>query len=217
MSEMKVFRFDVDEAFAKKNNEMLKDTKRLVISGISLFVIAEIAAVLIWLFVSSDSPWHLLGSIGLGLFGLMMLIVALIVPRSVGTAQSLYDRYPLVPSLIAEVNDRDFVLMALVNTNVDPSLPPRWGAALRTVTRVNGVEPKLGTKIPSVAVLGQRSGRDQAHWQEISPMPIAWGTPDQDVVAEARKAIPQDQWQRLEKARKRYDEVKATSNNLLVL
>ncbi|MHA2788408.1 DUF3239 domain-containing protein [Corynebacterium sp. S7] len=214
---MKIFKFDVDEDFAKKNNEMLKDTKRLVVSGVSLFVISEIAAVLIWMFVSPDSPWRMLGAIGLGLFGVMMLIVALAVPRSVGNAQALYDRYPLAPAIIAEVNDRDFVLMALVNTNVDPSRPPRWGVALRTVTRINGVDPKVGTKVPVAAVLGQRSGQDKDHWQEISPMPIAWGTPDQDVVTEARKAIPQDQWQRLEKARKRLDEVKNTPHNLLVL
>ncbi|WIM68994.1 DUF3239 domain-containing protein [Corynebacterium breve] len=214
---MKVFKFDVDEAFAKKNNEMLKDTNRLVISGISLFVLSEIAAVLIWLFVSPDSPWRLLGTLSLALFGLMMLIVAFAVPRSVGNAQSLYDRYPLAAGTIAEVADRDFVIMALVNTNVDPALPPRWGAALRTVTRINGVEPKLGAKIPVVAVQGQRTSRDTDHWHEISPMPIAWGTPDQEVVAEARKAIPQDHWQKLEKARKRLDEVKATPNNLLVL
>lgn len=217
MSGMKIFKFQVDEAFAKKNNEMLKDTKRLVISGVSLFVICIIIAVLIWMFVPATSPWRLLGSLGLGLFGVMMLIVAFAVPRSVGTAQSLYDRYPLAPAVIAEVNPRDFVLLSLVNTNVDPELPPRWGLATRTVTRVNGEEPKVGTKIPVAAVQGQRASGDKKHWQEISPMPIAWGTPDQDIVAEARKAIPQEQWIKLDKARKRFDEVKATPHNLLVL
>ncbi len=218
MSGMKIFKFQVDEPFAKKNNEMLKDTKRLVVSGISLFVICEVVAVLIWLFASPESPWRLLGALGLGLFGVMMLIVAGAVPRSVGTAQSLYDRYPLAPAVIAEVNPRDFVLLSLVNTNVDPELPPRWGAATRTVSHINGIgEPKVGTKIPVAAVQGQRASGDREHWQEISPIPIAWGTPNQDIVTEARKAIPQEQWAKLDKARKRFDEVKATPHNLLVL
>lgn len=217
MSQSQNFQFTVDEDFAKRNNEMLRDTKRTVISGVSLFVICEVLAVLIWFFVSPDSPWRLLGALGLALFGIMMLIVAIAVPRSVGTAQSLYDRYPLVPAVVAEVNDRDMYLLALVNTNVDESLPPRWGAAVRNVSSINGVDRKEGTKVPAVAVQGVRNARESQHWQEISPMPIAWGTPDQDVVAEARKAIPQEQWQLLEKARKRLDEVKATPRHLLVL
>ena len=48
-------------------------------------------------------------------------------------------------------------------------------------------------------------------------MPIAWATPDAEVVDKAREAIPQEQWQKLEKARKRYDEAKETPYNLLTL
>ncbi len=212
---MKVFKFEVDETFARKNNEMLRDTRRLQLSGIILGVILLVAAVVLALWV--DAAWAPLAGIALGLLAVVSFVVAFIVPRKVGTAQDLYDRYPLAPSVIAEVNPRDFVLMALVNTNVDPELPPRWGAALRTVTRINGVTPKLGTKVPAAAVQGRRSMRDQEHWDEITPMPIAWGTPDQDVVTMARKAIPQDQWDRLERARKRLNDVKATDHNLLVL
>ena len=48
-------------------------------------------------------------------------------------------------------------------------------------------------------------------------MPIAWGTPDQEVVTIARKSIPQEEWQILERARKRLTDVKATKYDLLVL
>lgn len=212
---MKVFRFDVDEGFARKNNEMLRDTRRLQMSGVILGVILLVAAAALFLWI--DAAWAPLVAVTLVVLAVIFFIVVAVVPKKVGTAQDLYDRYPLVPAVIVEVNPRDFVIMALVNTNVDPSQPPRWGAALRTVTRINGVTPKLGTKIPAVAVQGRRSMRDQEHWDEITPMPVAWGTPDQEVVAMARKAIPQDQWDRLERARKRLDDVKATQFNLLVL
>lgn len=212
------FHFDVDEAFAKQNNEMLRDTRKAVISGVSLFIISLVAGVCVWFFVDPSSPWRWIAGIGLALFGVMMLIVAVLVPRSVGKAQDLYDRYPLVPAVIAEVNPRDFVIMALVNVNVDQDAPPRNGLALRTVTKVNGIDdPKIGTKLPAVAVGGTRTTRDTEHWQQVTPMPIAWATPDQDVVAEAQAAIPQEQWHKLDKARGRLDEVKETPYDLLVL
>lgn len=212
---MKVFKFQVDEKFAQKNNEMLRDTRRLQLSAVILGVLFLVAAAVLAFWV--DAAWGPLVGVVAVVLGVISFVLAFVVPRKVGTAQDLYDRYPLAPAVIVEVNPRDFVLMALVNTTVDPNRPPRWGAAVRTVTRINGVTPKLGTKLPVAAVQGRRSMRDQEHWDEITPMPIAWGTPDQDVVTTARKAIPQDQWDRLEKARKRLNDVKATQHNLLVL
>lgn len=215
---MKVFRFEVDEAFAKKNNEMLKDTRRLQTSAIVFGVILLVLAVALFAWLGQGEVWGLVGGTISLTFGLLCFFLAVAVPRKVGAPQELYDAYPLAPAVIAEVNERDYVLMALVNTNVDPQIPPRWGVALRTVSRITGIkEPKLGTRVPVAAVQGRRSVRDQEHWDEISPMPIAWGTPDQDVVNTARRAIPEDQWTRLDKARNRLDEVKATRYNLLVL
>lgn len=215
---MKRFHFDVDEEFAKKHNEMLRDTRKVTISGISLFVICVVAAVLLWTLTPDNSAWGWFGVIGLVPFGIVMLMVGLMVPRSVGGAQELYDRYPLAPAVIAEVNPRDMVLMALVNTNVDESLPPRYAAALRTVSNIPGIdEPTVGTKVPSVAVGGRRTTRDKDHWQEVTPMPIAWATTDHGVLKRARTDIPQEQWHMLDKARAKLDDVKATPMNLLVL
>lgn len=215
---MNRFHFDVDEAFAKQHNEMLRDTRKVVISGVSLFVICVAGGAAMWFLMDPANPWRWLGGVGLALFGCMMLLVAFLVPRSVGKAQDLYDRYPLVPAVIAEVNPRDVLLMALVNVNVDETLPPRYAAALRTVSSIPGIaDPKVGTKVPAVAVGGRRSTRDKEHWQEVTPMPIAWGTPDKAIIDEAQRTIPHDQWRKLDKARGRLDDVKATSMNLLVL
>ncbi|WP_350354606.1 hypothetical protein [Corynebacterium aquatimens] len=80
MAEMKVFKFGVDEDYAKQHNEMLRNTRNLVISGLALFVLSLIGGALVWFLVDESSPWHLLGSLGLVLFGVMMLIVALVIP-----------------------------------------------------------------------------------------------------------------------------------------
>src|SRR5699024_12223648 len=90
--------------------------------------------------------------------------------------------------------------------------------ALPILTSIPGVTTRtVGTKVPVAAVSGQVNSNDREHWQQISPMPIAWGTPDQEVVNIARKSIPQEEWQILERARKRLTDVKATKFDLLVL
>lgn len=213
---MKIFKFEVDEAFAKKHNELLRDSQRLRLSGLIMGLLLVIAGVATYMFL--EAAWRITVGIGLGLFGIMCAIVGVLAARKVGTAQELYDRYPLAPAVIVEVNERDMVLMALVNTNVDPQLPPRWGAALRTVSGIPGLTSRtVGTKVPVAAVSGQVNNNERDHWQQITPMPIAWGTPDQEVVSIARKSIPQEEWQQLERARKRLTDVKATKFDLLVL
>lgn len=41
---MKIFKFEVDEAFAKKHNELLKDSGRLRLSGLIMGLLLVIAA-----------------------------------------------------------------------------------------------------------------------------------------------------------------------------
>ncbi|QNE89139.1 DUF3239 domain-containing protein [Corynebacterium incognita] len=214
---MKIFKFDVDESFAKANNELLRDSSRLRTSGLLLGLILVAAGVAAY-FLVSNGAWAFIVGVGLVIMGVLSAVIGVFAAKKVGTAQELYDSYPLAPAVVAEVNERDMVLMALVNTNVDPSLAPRWGVCLRTVTKIPGVDKRaVGTKVPVAAVSGHRSTSDQEHWQQITPMPIAWGTPDQEVVKIARKAIPEDQWNRLDRARKRLSEVKQTRYDLLVL
>lgn len=217
MSDMHVFRFDVDEAYAKQTNEMLRNTQSLVVSGVALFIISLIAGVLIWVFVDPASPWRLLGSLGLILFGIMMLVVAVLIPRSVGQAQTLYDSHPLAPALISENAGTTITLTALVNTNVDPQLPPRWAITSQVAKPLPNTHNTTGTKVPVAAVGAQRSTHDKEHWRTITPMPIAWGTPDADVITTARKAIPPHQWQTLERVCKDKELVEASKNALTAL
>src|SRR5699024_195823 len=147
---MKIFKFEVDEDFAKKHNELLRDSGRLRLSGLIMGLLLIIAGIATYMFIDAD--WRITIGIGLGLFCVMCAIVAALAAREVGTAHELYDRDPLAPATIVEVNERDMVLMALVNTNVDPKLPRRWAATLRTVSSIPGITARtVGTKVPVAA------------------------------------------------------------------
>lgn len=215
---MKVFKFDVDEAFAKQHNEMLRDSRRLLVSGLLLGGILLTAGILVALLV--QPVWSITVGLGLGLFGIMMAIVGIAGSKKVGTAQQLYDRYPLAPAVIAKVNERDMVIMALVNSATDPNAEPRPALALRTISNIPGLEhKKKGTQIPVAAVTGrlQRNSSGPDTWAQISPMPIAWGTPDAEVVRVARTSIPHEQWAKLQKNIERLEDVQKTRMDLLHL
>lgn len=217
MSGMKVFKFDVGEDFAKQHNEMVRDTKNMVLSGIALFILSIAGGIAAWIFIDPTSPWRLLASVGLILFGLMMLIVALMLPKSVGKTQALYDAHPLAPAVITENVGTTLTLTTLVNMNASDCGPAHWALTSRVVKRIPNTHDTVGTKVPVVAVGGQRSTRDKNTWQVITPMPIAWATPDTKEVSRARAEIPQDQGQRLEKARKDAELVIAAKNSLVEL
>ncbi|MEZ2122518.1 DUF3239 domain-containing protein [Corynebacterium sp. CCM 9203] len=210
------FPFTIDLTHNKANNELLRDSRRLVISaGMFGLIQMAVAAGVLWYF--GGQPWVWMMVIALTVMALVSFGMMFVLPRKVGTAQELYDRYPLIPAVVAEVNERDLVLLALVNTTVSESDPPRWALAARTVTRISGHNRSIGEKVPAVGVSGQRSISDRDHWSEITPMPIAWATPDKDVVRAAVKTIPAGQWNRLERAVPRLAEVRATPADLLIL
>ncbi|MBZ8176340.1 DUF3239 domain-containing protein [Corynebacterium poyangense] len=213
---MKVFSFPVNEKYARKHNELLRDTRRLQLSALFLALLLVVVGTAVAWYLS----WTLMSWIVLGIFGILaviFIIVAITIPSQVGSAQHLYDTYPLAPAIVAEVNPRDVVLLALVNTNVDPSKPPRWGLALRTCSNIEPHDRIFGTRVPTAAVSGRRTLTHQDHWDEITPMPIAWGTMDKDIIHRAIDAIPQDMWARLEKNKDKLPDVQQTKRNLLIL
>ena len=212
---MPVFNFSVDEEYAKKHNELLKDTRRLQLSAL-LFALVQLAiGVSVYLFVGGGLGWIVLAVFGV--MALVSLALIFVIPQQVGDAAKLYGTYELVPAVIAKVNPRDLTVMALVNINVDPTAAPSYGLATRTITRLEGHERKVGERVPAVAVTGRRSTHAQTTWDQISPMPTAWGTPDKATVARAEKEIPADLWALLEKNIDKVDDVATTRYDLLPL
>ncbi|WPJ92491.1 DUF3239 domain-containing protein [Corynebacterium sp. UMB2355A] len=211
------FRFNVDEEYAKEHNELIRNTKNLVTSSIALFVVCLIAGVIVWFLVDPTSPWRLLGSLSLIFFGTIMLIVGLAIPRAVPRTQAIYDANPLSPAVITDDKGTTVTLTALVNTVVDQQSPAEWALTSTVVQRIPGVTPKVGAAVPCVAVGGQRTSRDKAHWATITPMPIAWGTPSEEVIKQATDYIPDNQWRALKQAIRDEDLVKKSRNELIAL
>ena len=209
------FDFTVDEAHNDANNEYFRDGKRLRLS-------AAIMAVLLW--VGGGLALWMLGASGVGLFlgilsitfGTMCAWVAVTLPGTTGTPQDLYDTWPLAPAMIAEVDPRTMTLMALVDTASEEGAEPRRALVLRTVSKVSGTPRTVGARVPSVAVGGKhRRGRD--HWDQITPVPIAWATPSSRIRRDAERAIPEGDWQVLRDNLDRVADVRATKFDLLVL
>lgn len=212
---MTTFNFTVDKEFAKTHNEFFRDAKRLQISaGILALIMFAIVAVMLTV---ADITLLTAGlGISFTIFGLLCLIMIPILPRQMGDPQQYYDLYDLAPAVIARVNARDLELLALVDasSNSDKSVP---ALAVRTVSSIPGVPREVGARVPSMAVTGVQTLRNRDVFQEISPMPVAWGTKDRTVLRDAEKAISSSQWKKLDGLMNRIDDVHATKRNLLVL
>lgn len=209
------FRFTVDEAHNKDNNEYFRDGRRLRLS-------AAIMTVLLWgaggliLFLWGDSGLFLFLGILAITFGAMCAWVAVKLPGVTGSPQEIYDTWPLAPAMIAEVDERTMTLMALVDANVEAGPAPKRALTVRTVTKIAGAPRRVGARVPSVAVAGRRRNGGGA-WDEVTPVPIAWATPATATVREAERAIPEGEWQLLQANIDRVADVRATKFNLLSL
>lgn len=209
------FNFDVDEEYARKHNEFLRDAKRMQVSaGVLAAVLGVIVAVL--LLTAGSNWWAIAISFALGVFALLCLALIPILPRKMGSPQQYFDMYQLAPAMIAEVNARDMSLLMLVDASADlqrtvPAL------AVRTVTSVPGVPREVGARVPSMAVTGYRPTRGPKVYEEISPMPVAWGTGDVKVWKRAERAISTNLWNRLDGLLDQVDKAKKANRSVYVL
>lgn len=209
------FSFTVDSAHNKENNEYFRDGRRLRLSAVILAVLALAgAAGALWFFGTGVLGAVL--AILLIAFAAMCVFVAVKLPGATGSPQELYDRWPLAPAMIAQVDERTMTLMALVNANADESGTPKKALAVRTIMKVSGVPRRVGARVPAVAVAGRHRGSGDT-WDEITPVPIGWATKDNKTVREAERAIPEGDWQLLQANLDRVADVRATKFDLLAL
>ncbi|WP_291480546.1 DUF3239 domain-containing protein [Corynebacterium sp.] len=209
------FNFTVDEPFARKHNEFFRDARRFQWSAGLMGAIMVAAAVV--LFVAVDGGWTVIVGVAAAIMALICFVMVPVFPRQLGSPQQYYDAYDLAPTVVAQVNPRDVVLMALVDTAATGSASSRPALALRTVTSIPRVERTVGARVPSMAVTGMRSVGRQEYWEQVSPMPVAWGTQDRSVIAAAEQAVPESEWARLESLIDRLQDVQKTRHLLLEL
>lgn len=210
------FHFPVDIAHTKANNEYYRDARRLIVSSGIFSALLIIGAALMILFLDR-TPLILGGAMVVLAIAILYIGVTFQVRRSIKPPQELYDSSPLVPAVVAEVNERTMVLMTLVDIRRDFTVgKPKRALALRTVTTVSGVPRRVGARIPAIAVAGaHKSGTE--FYDEVTPVPIAWATRDKSVIAKASRQIAHDDWTLLESNIKRVDDVRATKRDLLPL
>lgn len=210
------FHFPIDSEHTKTNNEYYRDTRRLQIAS-GIFAALLIIGGILVLALSSRTVIMLVLGIGLILIGLLYVAVTFSVRKQIKPPQELYDSSPLVPAMIAKVDERTMVLMALVDTRKDASVgEPQPALALRTVTTISGVPRRVGARVPAIAVGGTHKSKTNSY-DEVTPVPIAWSTRESTVIRRAENEIPDSQWALLRKSLDRVSEVQKTSRDLLAL
>lgn len=214
-SEVRRFEFAVDRAHAKAVNETLADIRRLRVSSIIFALL--LAAGAAWLFVLAH-PWsYILGGV-LAVSAVMSSWVSVWAPRKVGSIADLYATGDLVPAVVAETHPRGVTILALVDVAKPHISIPHYAFVVRSVRALPGHSMTEGERIPSVAVLSDRSTKSISEtWQMVSPMPIAWGTRDRKVIRTATEAIDSIEWDLLRRNMSISKKVRVADNDQILI
>ena len=213
----KTFHFDVDEKHNRAYDEYYRDPKQLQMAsaGLGLMIIA------VGVYFAWSEGFKIGGIYALFAFtvvGLVFIAIAAVIPKKVGTPQSVYDTYPLAPAVIAEINGNKIWLLALVDAATEPDNGEQRGLAAREITKLPGHTLQVGERVPVAAVPGRRAVvKNREHWAEMTLLPVAWGTPDKRVIQKAGHAIPEGRWRKLKQLQSCFDQVKETKTKLLMV
>jgi len=108
--------------------------------------------------------------------------------------------------------------LELVDRAVDRRAGGMPTLTVRSCEKLEGHDVAVGERVPCVAVVGNRSARGKDNtYHFISPMPVAWATPDKAVLRRVEKEIPAGEWEKLRQNLDRYEEVAALPTHLLPL
>lgn len=215
-TQYRLFDFDVDSTWARKYNEKLGEIRRLQIAAAILAVVCLGGAVVLGVVLGSVGA--LMIAFVLGLFGLGCLAMIFYIPRKMGQIDRTYATSELVPAIVANVHPHVLTLVALVDQAVDRSAGSIPALVTLSAQKLPGHDRKEGERVPCVAVAGNRSarGKDNAY-QFISPMPIAWGTGDKDVIRRAAKQIPTEEWDTVRRNVGRFEEIQKSPGGIMPL
>ncbi|WP_137723390.1 DUF3239 domain-containing protein [Prescottella subtropica] len=212
---MRRFEFPVDKHHAKAVNETLGDLRRLQWSAALMAVLLGGGAA--WLFVLAQ-PWSYILGVVLAITALVSLFMVVWTPRKVGSIEDLYAKGDLVPAVVSEVHPRGLTLLALVDVAKPDAGAPHYAFAARTVRALPGQDHKVGKKVPSVSVLGDRTSlTDTTTWQMASFMPVSWGTRDGKVLTKATAQIPGYEWTLVEKNLAMSEKVRGADGQFVLL
>jgi len=207
----------VDSTWVRQHNENLSEVRRLQWSAGILGAIV-LAAGIVALVLADFASWAWILAAMAGLFALGCAAMVAYIPRKMGSLEQTYATSELVPAVVAEVRPRGLTLLALVDRAVDRSAGKLPALVTRSCEKLPGHDVRVGERVPSVAVVGNRSARGGDNtYQFISPMPIAWATGDATVIRRCEKEIPAGEWEKLRQSIDRVDEVSKLPTRLLPL
>ncbi|GGC73236.1 DUF3239 domain-containing protein [Hoyosella rhizosphaerae] len=198
---MRTLDFLVDIPHARRVNEMLADLRRVQVSA-GIFAAVFVGAA-IGLFVVGET-WAIVLAVVLLLAAAGCVYAGIMAPRRAADLHSMYSEHELVPAVVAAVRPRGVTLLALVNLTRDRSQPATWALVASRVQNLPGHRRKVGERVPCVAVTS--ASKQSALWQQVRPVPIAWGARDEDVLSRAIRAIRHVEWDLLSKSIKRTEE-----------
>lgn len=212
---MRLFEFPVDLSHAKSVNQTLADVRHLRWSSIIVALVCAAGAVGL---IVLGQPWAYIVGAVLAVAAVTSAWVAMWAPRKVGTIEELYHNSPLVPALVAAKRARGYTLLALVDIAKPETSARHYALVTRNVSVIPGHRTAIGEQVPCVAVLSDRTSRNTSGmWQMVGPMPIAWGTRDKGVLAQAAATISGAEWKLLKDKLKLVHEVDATDERRLEL
>ncbi|CAM3909567.1 DUF3239 domain-containing protein [Smaragdicoccus niigatensis] len=192
---MRRFEFAVDRAHLRTANEIVVHARRFRISALVSSVIFALGAAVL---LVVEHPWsYILGGV-LILISVTALWVGLRAPRRAKRVNELYRAGVLVPAIVAEVRPRGAILLALVDISKPNSTQAQMALVTRRVQTLPGHAIAVGERVPAVPDLSDRHHGDDHTWQVASVLPLAWGTPDPEVIAAATSAITDSEWESLE-------------------
>ena len=207
----------VNDAWARKHNQNLGEVRRLQWSAAILGVVV-LAAGIVTLTSSGMAAWAWIVLVMAAAFAIGCLAMIFYIPRRMGSVQSTYDTSEVIPAVIAEVRPRGVTLLALADQAVERSAGGIPVLVARPCAPIEGVPSKIGQRVPCVAVVGNRSARGRDNlYQFVSPMPVAWATPDKAVWREAAKLVPEGEWETLRQNIDRVGEVVAEVSRMVPL
>lgn len=210
---VRIFEFPIDKEHAKKHNELVGDRRRLQVSSLILTIILGVAAYFAYA-KGASVFWVSVLCVLAAVSGVVMVWI----PTAIGSIDKTFKKSSLVPAIVADTRENGMTLLALVDLSKKPEESTKWALVARDVHDIPGLRKVIGQKVPCVAVTGSqklRAGHD--YWDLATPMPIAWGTTDRTIIAEARRTIPTTEWDTLSKLRPRLKDVREQRNDVLLL
>ena len=137
--------------------------------------------------------WYFHHQIWGSLFGVLALPVLFIASRLPQTLKGdAYRNGLLIPGIISNLNPLTITCLTDIRAG-DDSDEVLWGVKEVVVPKLTVHPERLGEQVPCVSLFGETNPQGD-HYTNLEPRPLAWGTDDDRIIAQARQAIDEEEW-----------------------